>query len=853
MFKNFFKQHVISLRTFLLLLLAGTVLYYSLNPDKVIQKGMLETHIEYSPERMRTYIHLPNLPNLTCMLITPLSYGLKIHVRDFVGGQKPELTLGDVVGEVRPWWDADEACVRMVVHQRDSDMLELLTIHVDENLGMDSERRPLWRNSPITEVYDSTLVVNGLTFHPTILIDSSRAMELLEVENGYRIGLSRAVLDSLGGIWAPAIDRIEEMHQIAEMVSQKTGVLFETKDVYRVLQTFRRNSWYKLRFIDSGHENYTCYGMGRVEGTCDCNGDGRKELLIATRGDRYLESTIACWDLHADSLRWKFATAGGSILSFVADIDHDGRDEIAFGTNAPGNQMCPCWHDHPEMGITAISYFYILDDDGSVFHWDDMAARYEIGGFGSTVGSYYDRKTNSALIVEHTDMDRREKRFLQLHLDTGVMDSLSTYRTIKYYYRMGDDIVFWDWQDGKIIRKSFSPGMKYRIDGVFPFAYLPQFRNEYPLMIGGEPHFVINPFKILDDDFNVLYEDASKDPGTITELPDKLLFIDYSDDAKLGHLAIMTFQKNTHFNPVAPLLFGFELLLLIIWWAVHNFIMTPIASADKGYVVLWSILGKLYIWKPLGKASIYKLPKYIAFDKKYFASSVGKLSRDFRCIFKRNLIIMDFTVYEMEKVNELEVVQHIAHELKNRLLVMQYSVDDDSEEAKADLKESIRWSSYAAKVISDFSRVHTLKKEPVDIRDVVGETVHTLMARPNVELLELVLPDKPLITPIDRYLMKIALRNLIENALQAIDENGWIKVEAEDEGDSIKVRIANPGTIDPEKLNRILTRGGYSSKQDGTGVGVSIARVIVSNHDGTLEMTCHENIVEVFITLSTEA
>ena len=849
MFKNFFKKHIISLRTLLLLILAATILYYSLNPDKVIQKGKLETQIEYSPERMRRFVYLPNYDNFTCMMITPLPYGLKIHVRDFVTGYKPEVTMGDLAGDVVPWWDEEEECVRIVVHQRDSDLLQLLTIRVDENLNMRTERTPLWRNPPITAVYDSTVVVNGLTFHPTVLIDSARAMDLIKENDGYRIGLSRSMRDSLNFIWAPSIDRIEEIHQLAAIVSEKTNIPFETKDVYRILQTFYRNSWYKSRFIESGLENYADYGIGRIEGAADCNGDGKKELLIATHGERYLETTMGCYDVDVDSLLWRFITAGGCTLAFAADIDHDGRDEIGVGTCAPANQMSPYWHEHPEMGTTAISYFYVLDDDGSIFRWGNQPAKFEIGGFGSMIYADYDEPTNSALIVENTNMDYREKKFLQLHLDNGKIDSLQTYHSIRYSYGYNGSHCFWDWKEGMVTPKRFSPGLVYHQGGTYPLANSPQHRYKSPLMIDGEPHFVSYPFQILDEDFNVLYESVSLTIEGIDVHPNRLLFVNVPDGAKIGFLVILSFSKSTCINPVALLLIGFELLLLAIWWAVHSFIMAPIASADKGYIVLWSILGRLYIWKPLGKASIYKLPKYIAFDKRYFSSSVGSLSRDFRCIFQRRLFLMDFTVYELEKVNELAVVQQIAHELKNRLLVMQYSVDDDSEEAKADLRESLDWSTKAAKMVSDFSRIHTLNKEPHDIRDIIEEVTHSLMARPHFELLELDLSQEPLMVAIDGYLMKMALRNLIENALQAIDENGWVKVSAAREDDAVIIQLYNPGHIDDGKIKQIMTKGDFSSKPDGTGVGVSIARIIVSNHEGTLEMTCDRDVVKVLMRL----
>lgn len=79
-----------------------------------------------------------------------------------------------------------------------------------------------------------------------------------------------------------------------------------------------------------------------------------------------------------------------------------------------------------------------------------------------------------------------------------------------------------------------------------------------------------------------------------------------------------------------------------------------------------------------------------------------------------------------------------------------------------------------------------------------------------------------------------ALLNLVINAMQAIEQNGQIEVAAQlvDSAISVTVRDSGPG-IEPEKLALIFDPY-FSTKSEGSGLGLWIAQQIVSAHRGTL-------------------
>jgi len=81
------------------------------------------------------------------------------------------------------------------------------------------------------------------------------------------------------------------------------------------------------------------------------------------------------------------------------------------------------------------------------------------------------------------------------------------------------------------------------------------------------------------------------------------------------------------------------------------------------------------------------------------------------------------------------------------------------------------------------------------------------------------------------------LLNLLLNAIQAIDGPGKITVKLKPQGSFAAIVVADTGRgIPPEHLPNIF-RPFYTTKGEGTGLGLSLARRIVEEHQGKIEVT----------------
>jgi signal transduction histidine kinase len=143
--------------------------------------------------------------------------------------------------------------------------------------------------------------------------------------------------------------------------------------------------------------------------------------------------------------------------------------------------------------------------------------------------------------------------------------------------------------------------------------------------------------------------------------------------------------------------------------------------------------------------------------------------------------------------------------------------------------------------------------KPVDIGQGLSDTLTVLQSkarRRSAGVALQVAPDLPRIQAFGGELNQVWL-NLIDNALDAVPEGGHVDVTAEATTDAIVVRVIDNGGGIPENISARIFEPFFTTKTvgEGTGLGLDVARRLVSRHDGEIDVSSRPGRTEFRVTL----
>jgi signal transduction histidine kinase len=194
-----------------------------------------------------------------------------------------------------------------------------------------------------------------------------------------------------------------------------------------------------------------------------------------------------------------------------------------------------------------------------------------------------------------------------------------------------------------------------------------------------------------------------------------------------------------------------------------------------------------------------------------------------------------------------EMAAGLAHEIRNPLAGISGVVEiigrdlPANSPARAVVKDVRLEIAHINSILTDL--LQTARPHAPDIRlsDLNTTVEHTVMLARQQALskpIEIIFKKNPSLPEVEHDPAQIheVLLNLLFNSIQAIDGPGRITVELDSRDDSALVIVTDTGHgIAPEHLPNIF-RPFYTTKGNGTGLGLSLARRIVEQHQGSIDV-----------------
>lgn len=216
-------------------------------------------------------------------------------------------------------------------------------------------------------------------------------------------------------------------------------------------------------------------------------------------------------------------------------------------------------------------------------------------------------------------------------------------------------------------------------------------------------------------------------------------------------------------------------------------------------------------------------------------------------------------LHRVEETREMAVMgefaSSISHEIRNPLTSIKLNLQSLDQEAEQEgisrdsarslricLREVARLDGAVHRIL-DMARTHPPTRVASSLHEILHGSVDLLRSQLDAQGVEVTLrleapKDTVLADPED---LKSVFMNLLVNAGEAMPDGGTVRLTTdnppEEEGrGTIRIVVSDEGPGVPDDVRERIFRPFVSTKEDGTGFGLAIARVTTQEHQGRIEL-----------------
>jgi len=271
-----------------------------------------------------------------------------------------------------------------------------------------------------------------------------------------------------------------------------------------------------------------------------------------------------------------------------------------------------------------------------------------------------------------------------------------------------------------------------------------------------------------------------------------------------------------------------------------------------------------------GDATDFHEYKLIRLDGNIFVAEVKAIPTIFQNKPARHIIFRDITdrkktqelLLNSEKLNVAgQLAAGIAHEVRNPLTaikgflqLMEAQSDNNQTYFEIIQSEMDRIELILSELLV-LAKPHELKFETIELITLI-ESVKTLIdtqAIMNSVHLETIYNAKNFTIKCDQNQLKQVVINILKNAIEAMPKGGVVTIELKKHSfNKVKILIKDTGTGMPQDILKRLGEPFFTTKEDGTGLGIMISKQIIENHDGTIHFWSDQKgtMIEVILPMA---
>ena len=194
-----------------------------------------------------------------------------------------------------------------------------------------------------------------------------------------------------------------------------------------------------------------------------------------------------------------------------------------------------------------------------------------------------------------------------------------------------------------------------------------------------------------------------------------------------------------------------------------------------------------------------------------------------------------------------ELSSRLAHDIRNPISIIKTAVSlwkqthKDMSEKDLETLEMIDNATskikYLVENVLDFVRSREPKYEEVSLLKIIQFARKSIHASENIKIS---IPTNDIMIKCDPNQIEVVFENILTNSIQAIgDDSGSITVSTYKENDYVLILIQDSGGGIPEDIISKIFDPLFTTKREGTGLGLASCKSIIESHKGTLTVSNH--------------
>lgn len=296
-------------------------------------------------------------------------------------------------------------------------------------------------------------------------------------------------------------------------------------------------------------------------------------------------------------------------------------------------------------------------------------------------------------------------------------------------------------------------------------------------------------------------------------------------------------------NLVLTIMFVFVFLVVVISLKISSYIVRPILSLEN-------------TMKHTAQGII---PANISFTGNDETRSLGNSFLEMiKKIEKTNELEKELAISNQKIKNEKFTTlgllsSRLSHDLRNPLTVIktttqimklknQDSLSDEDKKRYELIEDAINNMVHQIEGVLTFVKTKPLKLEKISVIQLLNNAL-TYIELP--KSITLVLPNNDVVINCDKRKLEVVLYNIMSNAIQAMNDKGTLSLKVTQKNDLVSIDVEDSGPGVPSDLLNKVFDPLFTTKNLGTGLGLSTCKSIAEQHGGTITVQNKPSIFSI--------